>query len=204
MIRCLIFICLIIALILFIFSLTKDYYNNSPKNAPNFKGLCLFDIDGTLTTGQDNAQSIDICLKNGYAVGISTAGAMYTPENLLSFPWMPHNLYYFMKKYNWVTFNNVARSIYAGKYQPQPNYNNFGHKKWGILKAHSLLESSKHIGMGVHSKLVLFDNDPGFLEGLNYFPRCRGICSGQPCSKYIILNPALVQNSLNKLELPNI
>lgn len=194
MIRYLLFLCFLIVLILLIFSLTKDYYNNnSPKN---FRGLCLFDIDGTLTTGQDNAKSIDICLKNGYAVGISTAGAMYTPENLLSFPWMPHNLYYFMKKYNWVTFNNVARSIYAGKYKPQKDYRHLGHKQWGVLKGISLRESTKELMIVPEgNSLILFDNDPGFLEGLRTFPNTLGVCAGHPCSNFV-LNPTLVESNL--------
>ena len=194
MLRCLLFLCFLITLILLIFSLTKDYYN-SPKNVSNFKGLCLFDIDGTLTTGHDNSKSIDICLKNGYAVGISTAGAMYTPENLLSFPWMPHNLYYFMKKYNWVTFNNVARSIYAGKYKSQKDYSHLGHKQWGVLKGISLRESAKELLITPGKSLILFDNDPGFLEGLRVFSNTLGVCSGHPCSNFV-LNPTLVESNL--------
>ena len=76
--------------------------HNSPHNSPvhqkNWKGLCLFDIDGTLTSGVNNYESIDLCIKAGYAVGITTAGAMYTPDNLRSFEWMPQNLHVFMQK----------------------------------------------------------------------------------------------------------
>ena len=200
MIRCLLLILFfLVALSILIFFTVKDYYKKIPiKNTKSYKGLCLFDIDGTLTTGQDNEKSIDICLKNGWAVGISTAGAMYDPSNLLSFSWMPKNLYDFMAKHNWTTFNNVARNIYAGKSKQQPNYDKEGHKKWGILKGHSLLETAQVLDIiPQKNNLILFDNDPAFMEGTKIFPQTQAICAGYPCSQDLILNPNLVLHTVN-------
>ena len=49
----------------------------------SYKGVCLFDIDGTLTgqklSGSDNAKLVQICLDAGMAVGINTAGP-YIPQ----------------------------------------------------------------------------------------------------------------------------
>ena len=206
MLQCLLFLCFIGIIIFLLIFLTKDSYNTQNQGttpergrSENFKGLCLFDIDGTLTTGHDNSKSVDICLKNGWAVGISTAGAMYKPENLLSFSWMPPNLFEFMKKYNWVTFNNVAAGIYAGKYKNQPNLDHMGHKKWGILKGYSLLDSAKYLNLEKgKEKLILFDNDPLFLQGLSYQKDLIGICAGYPCSKQNVLNPNLVNKVITK------
>lgn len=201
MIRCLLFLFLLMALSILIFFTVKDHYKKialSPSLDTSYKGLCLFDIDGTLTTGQHNEKSIDICLKNGWAVGISTAGAMYDPSNLLSFSWMPKNLYDFMAKHNWTTFNNVARNIYAGKSKQQPNYDKEGHKKWGILKGHSLLETAQALNIiPQKNNLILFDNDPAFMEGTKMFPQTQAICAGYPCSQHLILNPNLVLHTLN-------
>ena len=203
MIQCLLILLgIIIFLILF---LKKDSYNKNlhHDNKKKFKGLCLFDIDGTLTTGIDNSKSIDICLNNDWAVGISTAGAMYKPENLMSFSWMPLNLFKFMKKYNFVTFNNVARGIYAGKYssiiKTQSNLDKMGHKKWGILKGYSLIESAKYLNLEINKEnLILFDNDPLFLKGLSYQKGARGVCAGHPCSEQNVLHPNLVKKSITK------
>jgi hypothetical protein len=185
-----------ISLGILIFYITKDYYIQK-----KYKGLCLFDIDGTLTTGQNNEQTVDICLKNGWAVGISTAGAMYDPTNLLSFPWMPKNLYNFMAKHQWTTFNNVARNIYGGKFKQPPNHDEAGHKKWGILKGYSLMESAKALNIkpnynNFNSNLILFDNDPSFIEGTKMFPHIKAVCAGSPCSQDIILTPNLVVTTL--------
>ena len=79
---CLALLAVITFLLQFLFK--PDKFKNH-RDIPIYKGLCLFDIDGTLTTGYDNEKSVDICLKAGYAVGISTAGSMYHPNNLLSF-----------------------------------------------------------------------------------------------------------------------
>ena len=115
-----------------------------------------------------------------------------------------------MKKYNWVTFNNVARSIYAGKYKPQKDYRHLGHKQWGVLKGISLRESAKELRIPLGEpritlgelgiipegkSLMLFDNDPGFLEGLRTFPNTLGVCAGHPCSNFV-LNPTLVESTL--------
>ena len=107
---------IIILIIIITFSIVK-LREGMPKNK-NFKGLILFDIDGTLTTGIENEKVVDMCIKKGYAVGICTAGSMYKMENLKSFNWMPYNLWDFIRQHDDVTFNNVASNIIAGKKRP--------------------------------------------------------------------------------------
>ena len=55
-----------------------------------------------------------------YAVGISTAGAMYHPSNLMSFNWMPKNLYQWMEKHNFNTFNKFSFFVFTYKSILQP------------------------------------------------------------------------------------
>ena len=63
-----------------------------------YKGLVLFDLDGTLAVeDNENEAIVQACLDNNFAVGISTAGSIYTMNNLLSYGWMPRNLYNFIK-----------------------------------------------------------------------------------------------------------
>jgi hypothetical protein len=193
---------LIIIVYIFITRIT-DPYTKSPQRSlkKTWTGLCLFDIDGTLTTGTDNKRSIDICLQAGYAVGITTAGAMYTPENLLSFSWMPRNLYLFMKHHGFITFNNVASGVLSGKYNPAAYQDikdlfNGQHVMWGVLKGRSLINTAKLYDITNPKQMILFDNDPGFLKGLSiYNPEIVGVCAGKPCMQSG-MTPQIVRKAL--------
>ena len=48
----------------------------------NYKGICLFDVDDTLTLGTENYDVVQLCLDSGYAVGISTANPSYDPDTI--------------------------------------------------------------------------------------------------------------------------
>jgi hypothetical protein len=164
---------------------TEEKYDTAPK----YKGLCIFDIDQTLTTGTENYQVVQKCLDNNYAVGISTAGGMYKPENLPKFPWMPVNLYSFMKKIKFLTFNNVRNLIAAGEYDPNGYKEAFKIKQsWGWLKGYSLVETAKALNITDLKKVILFDNDPGYIKGCKqYNPDINVICSGEPCGDVLSL-----------------
>ena len=83
----------------------------------NYKGICLFDVDDTLTLGTENYDVVQLCLDAGYAVGISTANPSYTPTTIKSKNWMPTNLYNFMVQNKFNTFNNVSTFYLNGKIQ---------------------------------------------------------------------------------------
>jgi len=167
--------------------------------SPRFRGLCMFDIDGTLTTGRDNYNVVQACIDNGYAVGISTAGAMYHPGNLNTFQWMPSNLYNWMSLFGWVTFSNVGSLILMGK----PNREIFiqtaqragvSMHNWGWLKGLTMVHTAKSLGLPPDS-VILFDNDPGYIYGVKQFnPSLRVVCAGEPCGG--ILNIETVMGSL--------
>jgi hypothetical protein len=198
--------CLFIIVISITIILAIYYRNNLCQLFTNFppkkwNGICLFDIDGTLTTGIDNTKSVDLCLKAGYAVGIITSGSLYTPENLMSFGWMPKNLYDFMYDHGFNTFNNVANNIIMGKYDPstyQDIRNKFqgSHEMWGLLKGRSLVITASEYNISNPKKMILFDNDPIFLESLSkYNPYLVGICAGYPCGP--VMKPQLIHNILS-------
>ena len=164
-----------------------------------YNGLIIFDIDGTLTTGIDNYEVVQYFLDKNYAVGISTSGAIYHPRNLLSFSWMPINLYIFMENHNFDTFNNVTAGILCGKYNPSayvsnPNLDIYKNKGW--LKGISLEITGRRYGLPPE-KIFLFDNDPNYLNGcFLYNNRFNLVCAGKPCGKenlsiYNVLNPIL-------------
>ena len=159
--------------------------DSPPVMSNNYKGLCIFDIDGTLTmnTSDENEILVNYALDKGYAVGICTAGSVYNRNNLLSYDWMPRNLYDFMEKINFVTFNNVASGILAGKdgkqYYDQIGY--LHHINWGYKKGLALEVTAYVVGVK-DSEVIMFDNDPFFIAGITrYNPNYKVICVGEPC-----------------------
>ena len=159
--------------------------------------LVLFDIDGTLTTGNNNYQTVQKCLDKNYAVGICTAGAMYNPGNILQFHWMPTNLYKFMKKHNFDTFNNVASGILMGKDGRKIYEKALKHKPknifWpGWLKAVAMEKTGDKYKT---TNVILYDNSDSFIEGVHaYNPNFRVICAGHPCGK--VMTPNTIPNNL--------
>ena len=187
---------LVLVFLLFLLGIIYKYTNLFKKKGnymtdkvypetDNFKGLCLFDIDGTLTDGLDNENVVQECIDAKYAVGISTAGSMYKTTNIKSFPWMPRNLYDFMEKRNFDTFNNVNDNVLCGKNSMNEYDNLFvpdGMSVWGIRKALALEKTAKNLGITEPSKMIMFDNDPGYIDGMRSVnPGFTLICAGEPC-----------------------
>lgn len=186
-----------------LFWFNRDKFSNklAPKLAPKrprvtdgYKGLCLFDIDGTLTTGRDNERVVQYCLDRGYAVGIATAGGIYRPSNLMSYPWMPRNLYEFMARNNFNTFNNVASGILLGRHDKDAYNDTLRYKPphvfWpGWFKGLALERTGKLYGIDDPSQLILFDNDPSFLKGVKHYNgNLTGVCAGMPCNGVLTLD----------------
>lgn len=184
-------ILIIFTIILFlgILILYINYNKRDKFTGPKYKGIVLFDIDGTLTSGLENEKVVQYFIDRNYAVGISTAGAMYHPENLMSFQWMPKNLYQWMKKHNFNTFNNVGSYILCGVYNPEA-FNDIGERNdldlYNILgwrKGLTLSKTAQLYGITNPEKMILLDNDPSYIRGLTlYNPKFNIICAGKPCS----------------------
>lgn len=157
--------------------------NDAPQPTPlqpKYKGIVLFDIDGTLTdqghSGEDNAKLVQICLDTGFAVGINTAGG-YTPDLWQNWPpdqqynWMPKNLVDFMKAHNWNTFNAVRIGYLNGKVDQQayvsidknipPNIDPFGWRKGFALE-----QTAKLYGITNPECIIMFDDLPSFIDGM--------------------------------------
>lgn len=164
-----------------------------PQPQKAFAGLCLFDVDGTLTNqgldAHENAKRVQICLDNGYAVGINTAGGIYTPDRWTTFPnnhpmfrWMPENLYNFMKKHNWITFNNVV-SFYLNGKKDEKSYRSVLQKvppnvsPYGFLKGFAMQQTANKLGIFDPNRIVMFDDLPQFIDAIKqYNPLYRVIC----------------------------
>jgi|TARA_B110000259_G_scaffold66466_1_gene78285 hydroxymethylpyrimidine pyrophosphatase-like HAD family hydrolase len=145
-----------------------EFYKNI-----KYKGLVLFDIDGTLSvkTKENNHEVVKYCLDNGYAVGISTAGSLYNMDNLLQFNWMPENLYNFMIFNNNITFNNVRSGYVTGKYEPDSYskiYNNSDLdmiEKFGFAKGFTMDRTANMLNIQDTKKMILCDDMKGFING---------------------------------------
>ena len=171
-----------------------------PRDNTRINGLVLFDIDGTLTSDQGgvkNAMVVEACLRRNYAVGICTAGSMYTMENLPTFNWMPDNLYKFMREYDGVTFNNVASGYVAGRsdrkayesisldylktYGPCTDWGCRG-KEWGYRKGYAMVKTAEALGVTDLSKVYLCDDQTTFIDGVKLYDQdLQTICCGQEC-----------------------
>ena len=158
-----------------------------------YKGLVLFDIDGTLAVeDNENEAEVQACLDNNFAVGISTAGSIYTMDNLLSFPWMPSNLYNFIKNHDNLSFNNVGSGILNGKYSPEkyqqfyikPNSQNEFLTHFGYLKGYTMQETAIYFGITDPRRIILSDDQTTFLQGAyDYNPNFTLLCSGENCGQ---------------------
>ena len=190
-----VFLIIISMLILFSFiilNINNDTKKNFEKYIHNFKkynGLCLFDIDGTLTEGKDNYNVVQYFLNLGYAVGVNTAGSIYTVENLKFFEWMPSNLYEFMMKNNFKTFNNVGSRWLCGK-QDFDSFNYIDSKVpsgidlYGWRKGFALEQTAKMFNISNPKKIVMFDDLEYFVRGIKAFNNNFNIILISPDSKY--------------------
>ena len=190
---------IILIILLIIFILFIIIYNTIYKKT--YSGLVLFDIDGTLSDGTENYEVVQYFLDRNYTVGISTAGSIYTPNNIKNYKWMPTNLYNFMLKHNFDTFNNVSSNIICGKYN-QNIYNikikiDNIYEKIGYLKGISLYETAKKYNITNNNKIFLLDNDPNYIRGINLFnSEYKIICAGKPCSNNNLSLKTLKKNKI--------
>lgn len=174
-------IVIVTVIVLYVFSKLESYTENQ------FKGICLFDIDHTLTTGKENDKVVEECIKAGYAVGISTANPSYFPHTVRFFKWMPLNLYHFMENHNFDTFNNVSSFYLNGKIKSdaykeidlnRPENINI----YGWRKGFTLMSTASLYGITDTNKMILFDDNREYIKGIKAFNgNVNVVCSGQDC-----------------------
>ena len=179
-IKILLFICITIIFTLigcFLFNKCYKIFYNERFKYKKYEGLVLFDIDGTLSvkSKDNNYKVVEYCLTKGYAVGISTAGSIYSMNNLMYFEWMPKNLYDFMKDNDSITFNNVRSMYVTGTYQPysfNKIYNNSNlniMEKFGYAKGFTMFKTAKLFGIVDPKKLILCDDMIPFISGYKIY-----------------------------------
>ena len=189
-------IILLLTTMFLVFPISKNKFLKSEKYLHKYRGLVLFDIDGTLSTGKDNSNVVQKCIDNGFAVGICTAGRIYTIDNILSYDWMPHNLYKFIRKHDDITFNNVASGILLGKknitaYLDLPNYHP------GFLKGFAMIETGKALGIIDPNCIILCDDQKSYIHNvLKYNPYLNVVCSGEDCNGQLTVDS--VMSAINK------
>ena len=180
----------------------KERFNNEISNSKSYKGLVLFDIDGTLTVNskEKNQEIVDYCLSKNFAVGVSTAGSIYTMKNLLSFKWMPENLYEFMKKHNDYTFNNVGSMLVNGKKDFKSfksiyyNINLDFMRKLGYAKGFTMYKTANILGIKDNDNIILCDDSPDFINGYKIF--CK---DNNTNYKYINCTNGITLNKIKSL-----
>ena len=162
------------------------FVNNKDNFTKNYKGLVLFDIDGTLTsnTAENNYSIVQACIDNSFAVGICTAGSVYSMENILSYKWMPRNLYDFILKEDTITFNNVGSKILLGK-PNELSYSKLSNQHPGFLKGFALEKTANALGITNPKCMILCDDDIGYIQNfLQYDPNLNVVCSGVSCGGF--------------------
>mgnify|MGYP002634350144 CR=1 FL=1 len=139
--------------------------------ATRYRGIVLFDIDGTLTTNtrENNHEVVQYFLDRNYSVGICTAGPIYSPNTLLFYEWMPENLYLFMRRHDFNTFNNVSTKIVCGRYNPYLLKEMYSMNDIGWNKGIALENSAEIFDITNPSKMFLFDNEPEVLLGCHHY-----------------------------------
>jgi hypothetical protein len=167
-----------------------------------YKGLVLFDIDGTLASSplDNNSKVVQACIDNNFAVGICTAGSYPSLQACTKYNWFPKNLYDFILKYGNITFNNVGSSkILMGK--TSNLYSTLKNQNAGYLKGFALKQTANALGIINSSCMILCDDDPNFIQNaLKYDPNLNIVCSGAACKgdqKYY-LNIDDVINAMKK------
>ena len=194
--KLLLFIATFIILVILMFLILNKNENENYKKI--YKGVVLFDIDGTLTENKADVNYLIVqsCIDNNFAVGICTAGPIYTMNNLCTYPWMPKNLYDFMLKNSNITFNNVGGLILMGKLNERA-YSNLLIKTPGYFKGFALEKTAEALGISNPHFMILCDDDTSFInDALFYNSKLNAVCSGQNCGG--VLSISTVKAAMSK------
>ena len=150
----------------------------------NTKGICYFDIDGTLTTakkGEANAMMQE-CLDNDFAIGIITASSrtvdMLCDGDKSKFEWMPSLLCKQFSENNAKMYNSTVEI--AGKKDLPRDYNNIKTNTQGYVKGWTMKYGRDLVDKNIPDKcIVLFDDQEHVLSDVKTFDNNLQVqCSG--------------------------
>lgn len=167
---------LIIILIIIIWGFITDWNFVSFKNTDYYKkekGICFFDIDGTLIDAIDDIDDIvQKCLDNNYGVGIITASGR-TPKHLIKNnnkieSWVGEKLWNYMKDNNFITYNS-ATPILAGKKEfPEDYPAPYPKNSQGFCKGYAMMYYSKIKNIKPEN-IILFDDQRQVVNDVKKF-----------------------------------
>jgi hypothetical protein len=155
-----------------------EYSIRGKKEQGKSRGICYFDIDGTLTTSLGSVDNImNKCLENNFKIGIITASTrtldMLCDKDKAKVPWMGDIL---CEQFNKdPSLFNSAVSL-AGRNVTYP----FGSP--GFKKGYAMSYGKKLNNILKDKCIVLFDDDPNFMTDVkNYNNNLEVQCSGKGC-----------------------
>lgn len=150
------------------------------------KGICYFDIDGTLTTAPGDSSYKDKmmqeCLDNDFAIGIITASNRRIEDvcdgSCAKVPWMSNLLCKQFAENGGKMFNSTrvvaGNGIFPSEYPHD--------KDQGYIKGFDMKYGRDKFYPDIEDKcVVLFDDQQPVLDGMKHFnPRFEGQCANNP------------------------
>jgi hypothetical protein len=167
---------------------TSKATSKSTSKANNTKGICYFDIDGTLTTANgDRDEMIQECLNNNFAVGIITA----SPRKVIDIcngdkavdNWMSNLLCKQFQENNAKMYNSTTQL--AGSTSFPDGYNNIQNKNQGYVKGWQMKYGRDKFYKDIPDKcIVLFDDQQPVMDAVKDFDKNLEVqCSGYDSSQ---------------------
>jgi hypothetical protein len=149
------------------------------------KGICYFDIDGTLTTANgDRDDMMKQCLDNNFAIGIITASGRKVTDickgDKAKDNWMSDLLCKQFQENNAKMYNSTTEV--AGSTSFPPGYNDIKNKSQGYVKGWDMKYGRDLVDKNIPDKcVVLFDDQKHVLSDVKKFnPDLEVQCAGEP------------------------
>jgi len=170
------------------------------------KGICYFDIDGTLTSSQnDRNDLIKQCLDNNFAVGIITASGRRI-HNVCDgdrpiVPWMPSTL---CKQFNKNRGMYNSTTVLAGKSLHTEIPSDYPlNESPGYVKGYAMAHGRDKFYPNVPDKcVVLFDDQISFMKDVHRFnPNFETQCANKICGLNGMLTSDIVRNKIRQMQL---
>ena len=165
------------------------------------KGICYFDVDGTLTTAtSDRNQMMNACLDKNFDIGYITAGD-HPLEQVCKGDksiknWMSDVLCKRINDTNGKLFNTPG--VVCGS-TTKPN--NYPKGSAGTKKGFDMKYCKDNFHKNISDKcLILFDDDPGYAADVKkYNSDLQVECSGNKCKTGLQLTTKIIDDAVTKL-----
>lgn len=175
-----------------------------PKSTPEkTKGICYFDIDGTLTTANGDRDAImRECLDNNFAIGIITASNRKIEDvcdgDVPRENWMPKLLCEQFNKNGGKMYNSTR--VVAGNTNFPVGYPY--NKDQGYIKGFDMDNGRNSFYPNIPDKcVVLFDDQLGVLNGVKtYNSNFQTQCANTACGLKNGLDISIVKNKIKEMK----